>query len=119
MEPVGHPGADALYFLDYYIGSLLLWKGKKDNFEALSCEPIYGYNGGAKPEYIVLDGQQRVTALHYAFLGPDEPLPNKKNRAVYFVQVDKFMAETYDEVFDYEWYSKRIAKIFWKPSSVK
>ena len=26
-------------FLDYYIGSLLLWKGKKENFEALSCEP--------------------------------------------------------------------------------
>ena len=31
-------------FLDYYIGSLLLWKGKKENFQALSCEIIYGYN---------------------------------------------------------------------------
>jgi uncharacterized protein with ParB-like and HNH nuclease domain len=30
-------------FLDYYIGSLLLWKGKKENFDALSCEPVYGY----------------------------------------------------------------------------
>ena len=30
-------------FLDYYIGSLLLWKGKNENFEALACEPIYGY----------------------------------------------------------------------------
>ena len=26
-------------FRDYYIGSLLLWKGKKENFEALCCEP--------------------------------------------------------------------------------
>src|SRR3712207_2016615 len=25
-------------FLDYYIGSLLLWKGKKESFDALSCE---------------------------------------------------------------------------------
>src|SRR5688572_16199568 len=25
-------------FLDYYIGSLLLWKGKRENFSALSCE---------------------------------------------------------------------------------
>ena len=26
-------------FLDYYIGSLLLWAGKEENFAALSCEP--------------------------------------------------------------------------------
>ena len=32
-------------FLDYYIGSLLLWKGKTENFEALACEPIYGFQG--------------------------------------------------------------------------
>src|SRR5437588_536631 len=31
-------------FLDYFIGSLLLWKGKRENFEALACEPIYGYS---------------------------------------------------------------------------
>src|SRR5215468_4682508 len=30
-------------FLDYFIGSLLLWKGKKDNFESLACEAIYGF----------------------------------------------------------------------------
>jgi uncharacterized protein with ParB-like and HNH nuclease domain len=60
-------------FLDYYIGSLLLWKGKPENFAALSCEPVYGYKGDGKPEYIVLDGQQRLTALYYAFLAPDVP----------------------------------------------
>src|SRR5690554_8103965 len=32
-------------FLDYYIGSLLLWKGTEENFEALACESIYGFNG--------------------------------------------------------------------------
>ncbi|MHB1587379.1 MAG: DUF262 domain-containing protein [Acidiferrobacteraceae bacterium] len=49
-------------FLDYYIGSLLLWSGKKENFAALSCEPIYGFKGNGKPESIGLDGQQRLTA---------------------------------------------------------
>src|SRR2546430_15271202 len=53
-------------FLDYYIGSLLLWKGKKENFAALSCEPIYAHKGGGSPEYIDLDGQQRLTAMYYA-----------------------------------------------------
>lgn len=98
-------------FLDYYIGSLLLWKGKKENFKALSCEPIYGFNGKEQSEYIVLDGQQRLTALYYAFLAPDIPLPSRSNRAVYFVRVDKFMNEEYDEAFHYDWLSKRLAKI--------
>lgn len=72
-------------FLDYYIGSLLLWKGKPENFAALSCEAVYGYQGSERPEYIVLDGQQRLTAIYYAFLAPDVPLPNRSNRFFYFV----------------------------------
>lgn len=101
-------------FLDYYIGSLLLWKGKKENFEALSCEPIYGYREVGKPEYIVLDGQQRLTAMHYVFLAPDVPLPNRKNPFLYFLRVDKFMLEEYDEAFDYDW-SRRWLKILGNP----
>ena len=73
-------------FLDYYIGSLLLWKGKSETYEALSCEPVYGFDGDGKSEYIVLDGQQRLTALYYAFIAPNVPLPNRKSRAVYFLR---------------------------------
>src|SRR5687768_9511141 len=58
-------------FLDYYIGSLLLWKGKSENFDALSCEPVYGFAGSGSPEFIVLDGQQRLTAMFYAFTAPE------------------------------------------------
>ena len=94
-------------FLDYYIGSLLLWKGKKENFDALSCEPVYGHAGNRGAEYIVLDGQQRLTAMHYAFLAPDIPLPNRRSRFIYFIHVDKFMAEKHDEAFGYEMMSKR------------
>jgi hypothetical protein len=98
-------------FLDYYIGSLLLWKGKKENFGALSCEPIYGYKENGRPEYIVLDGQQRLTALFYSFLSPDVPLPNRANRFFYYVHVDKFMREEYDEAFGYDWLTRRWAKV--------
>ena len=97
-------------FLDYYIGSLLLWTGKKENFGALSCEPIYGYEGSAKSEYIVLDGQQRLTAMYYAFLAPDIALPTRANRYYYFVRIDRFMAEEYDNAFEYDW-SKRWAQL--------
>ena len=90
-------------FLDYYIGSLLLWKGKPESFAALACEPIYGYHGSGDPVHIVLDGQQRLTAMYYVFLAPDEPLPNRSNRFLYFIRVDRFMEEAYDEAFEYDW----------------
>lgn len=98
-------------FLDYYIGSLLLWKGTPENFSALSCEPVYGHQGSERAEYIVLDGQQRLTAIYYSFLAPDIPLPNRSNRFFYFVRVDQFMAEAYDEAFDYDWFTRRWAKV--------
>ena len=91
-------------FLDYYIGSLLLWKGKGENIEALACEPLYGFSGSDKNrEHIVLDGQQRLTAMYYAFFAPDKPAPKRTNRFLYFIRVDKFLEESFDEAFDYDW----------------
>ena len=90
-------------FLDYYIGSLLLWKGASGSFEALACEPLYGFNGSGDASHIVLDGQQRLTAMYYAFVAPDVPAPSRYNRFLYFIRVDRFMEEAYDEAFDYDW----------------
>lgn len=103
-------------FSDYYIGSLLLWRGKADTFGALSCEPLFGRPRKGAPgydestrEFIVLDGQQRLTALHYAFVAPDVPLPNKKSRAFYYIHVDRFMDPAAEETaFSYDWTSKRM-----------
>ena len=90
-------------FLDYHIGSLLLWKGKAGNFRALACEPVYGAEPTGDETHIVLDGQQRLTAMHYAFLAPPVRAPKRKNRFLYFVRVDQFMNEAYDKAFDYTW----------------
>lgn len=90
-------------FRDYYIGSLLLWKGKKENFDALSCEPIYAFDGKDGRTDIVLDGQQRLTAMYYAFMAPDKPAPKRRNRFLYFIRVDRFIEEAYDDAFLYDW----------------
>jgi len=97
-------------FLDYYIGSLLLWKGKSENFKALSCEPIYGFKSEGTPEHIVLDGQQRLTAMYYSFLAPDIALRGRSNRYFFFIRIDRFMAEEYDLAFEYDW-SKRWTRL--------
>ena len=90
-------------FLDYYIGSLLLWKGAPETFDALACEPLYGFKGSDDPTHIVLDGQQRLTAMYYAFLAPDVPAPSRQNRFLYFIRVDRFVEEAYDQAFEYDW----------------
>lgn len=103
-EPTDISALMSSIFRDYYIGSLLLWKGKSENFEALACEPVYAFNAQDEhPEYIVLDGQQRLTAMYYAFMAPDAPAPKRANRYYYFIRVDKFSDEAYDEAFVYHW----------------
>lgn len=100
-------------FLDYYIGSLLLWKGKPENFKALACEPIYAFEGKNDSwEHIVIDGQQRLTAMYYAFMAPNGPAPGRKSRFLFFIRVDKFMDEAYDDAFTYDWkqYGEKLLK---------
>lgn len=89
-------------FQDYFIGSLLLWRGTKENFASLSCESIRGVNGGS-PIQIVLDGQQRLTAMHYAFHAPNIYPPGRSNRFVFNVFVDRFMEEDFDNAFEQTW----------------
>lgn len=89
-------------FFDYYIGSLLLWKATPESFDALSCEPIYGLKDRGDPTHIVLDGQQRLTAMYYAFFAPEKDTPKRRSRYLYFIHVDKFM-EGIDDAFEYYW----------------
>jgi hypothetical protein len=41
--------------------------------------------------------------MYYAFLAPDLPAPSRQNRFLYFIRVDQFMEEAYDQAFDYDW----------------
>lgn len=93
----------ASIFRDYYIGSLLLWRGLPENFSKLSCEPLFGRAASGNREFIVLDGQQRLTALHYALVGPDVAMPRRAKRAHFFVRVDRCLSADDDEAFDYRW----------------
>src|ERR1035437_1200588 len=79
----------------YFIGSLLL----------LRCDPQDApfkpvYLRGAKPflkvpqpELLILDGQQRLTALLYALTAPDLPLKDSSQRRWFFVDLDLLLRE--------------------------
>jgi hypothetical protein len=49
--------------------------------------------------YSVLDGQQRISAVYYAFQHPDHPLPpsSKKKPYRFFLNLDKLLSKEFDE----------------------
>lgn len=94
-------------FMDYYIGTLLLWKGSKDNYKMLSCEPIYAFDGNRDPQHIVLDGQQRLTAIYYAFFQPQREFPRRAKPFVYFLNIQAFLNEDYERAFGYDSLTKK------------
>jgi len=97
-------------FMDYYIGTLLLWKIGENNAEILACEPIYGYKGKNDSKHIVLDGQQRLTSLYLAFFGTDIHFPNRKSKCYFFVKVDQLIEENFEDAFYYSWESYSVNK---------
>lgn len=94
-------------FMDYYIGTLLLWKGSKENLETLSCEPIYAYEGKQDPQHIVLDGQQRLTAMHYAFFAPSKPFPKRTKTVVYLINIVELVNQNFEEIISYEFMTRK------------
>ena len=100
-------------FEDYYIGTLLFWKVSPENINRLKYEGIYGFSGESKPEFFVLDGQQRLSAIYYALCSPNKDFPHRKNKCFYFVDIDKLLNGDgeFDEAFYYEWESKRVNKL--------
>lgn len=103
-------------FMDYYIGTLLLWKASDENVRVLSCEGIKGYKGTLRPEHIVLDGQQRLTAMYFAFFNPDEPYPKRKSRCFFFMNIEALIEENFEDAFYYQWETKYYKEFIETPS---
>jgi len=88
----------------YYVGSLLLLRCDRDNppFAPVflrGAKPIYKE---PHPELLVLDGQQRLTALLYALTAPDLRLKDSKRFRRFFVDLKTLLKEPDDDeiVFD-------------------
>lgn len=97
-------------FSDYYIGNLLLWDTKEANIKALDCKNIKGCpKENLNSSTIVLDGQQRLTSLNYAFFKPSFSLKGRKTPVEFFLKIDDFLKGDIDKAFFFEWKKNKLS----------
>lgn len=75
-------------FRAYYIGSLLHWETREPK---LGMTPVQGAPNHAKNPELVLDGQQRITAIYYAVKAPSIGLPNTDKPYVFFLNINALL----------------------------
>lgn len=83
----------------YYIGSFLFLETDRDHLP-FGTRPIAGAPAGdGAPEFLILDGQQRLTALHYVFSAPDIPLRGTSYPYRFFIHLARIQeVEREDDV---------------------
>jgi hypothetical protein len=82
-------------FKGYFIGTFLMLRTGQGH-SPFGCRGFAGVNGQASdktPVWLVLDGQQRITALHYVFAAPPLPLKHTKHPYRFFLHLDKLRPE--------------------------
>jgi hypothetical protein len=79
----------------YFIGSLLLLRSDPVNppFAPVYLRGARPFGQGARPELLVLDGQQRLSSLLYALTAPDLSLKDSSQRRWFFVNLDVLLTE--------------------------
>ncbi len=84
----------------YFIGSFLLLRSDADD-TPFAVRPIAGVDipsSHLRPEWLILDGQQRLTSLHYVLEAPDVPLKFTKNPYRFFLNLRELLNGDEDSV---------------------
>lgn len=79
-------------FYEYYVGAFLLWR--TGSTPELGIQPILGKNieiEKLNPNEIILDGQQRITAIYYAIKAPNEIIKGSKKRLFFYINFQKYL----------------------------
>lgn len=88
----------------YFIGSLLLLRCDAGSppFAPVFLRGARPLSQEPRPEYLILDGQQRLSSLIYALTAPDLSLKDSSQRRWFFLNLDVMLSEpdSDDIVFD-------------------
>lgn len=83
----------------HFIGSFLLLRTDRDEtpFAMRAIQGVDLYDDQLRPDWMILDGQQRLTSLHYAFAAPDISLRGTKYPYCFFLDLNKILKNEFDE----------------------
>lgn len=83
----------------YFIGSILLIRVDNDNipFEMRAIEGVGKRVEELRPELMILDGQQRLTALYYVMAAPNINLKGTKYPYRFYLELNKLLKNEVDE----------------------
>lgn len=88
---------------DYFIGSMLILEDIHSEESMFALRLVEGVREVDKNSKIasvvniVLDGQQRTTALFYAISEPNIPLKNRKSPYLFYIDIDEALLGNYDK----------------------
>lgn len=88
----------------YFIGSLLMLRSDPANppFAPVVLRGTAPRPHGPRPDFLLLDGQQRLSSLIYALTAPDLSLKDSSQRRWFYIDLDLLLAEPDNDeiVFD-------------------
>ena len=100
---------------EYFIGSLLTLNVVPDSVP-FRPRIIEGVDVVPHPATMILDGQQRVTSIHYALYGPDINLKGTSFPYRFFLNIEAAINERWDEaVYSLPAYKKSVPELFNQP----
>jgi hypothetical protein len=85
----------------YYAGLILLWELKEKEAENEEWDPVWGAELRNTPSEAILDGQQRLSSLYYAFYNPHKIFPNRKTYYTFYINLLDILNEDDDNIIDY------------------
>jgi len=99
---------------DMFVGTFLIMQ---TTAQTVPFKPMYvegadevNKNISPKPRILILDGQQRLTAVFYAIYSPNIPLRNTEKPYAFFIDLKKLMLDLTDESvisWSKDWYFYR------------
>lgn len=87
----------------YYAGLILLWELKEEKAINEEWDPVWGAVLKDTPSEAILDGQQRLSSLYYAFYNPEKLFPNRKTYYTFYINLIDVLNEEYDNIIDYSY----------------
>lgn len=83
-------------FNDYYVGAFLLWDTEKEaELDIMSIKGVEKNKEDMRTESIILDGQQRITALYYSTKAPSFHLRGSNAPLYFYINFSSFLSNIY------------------------